>query len=60
MAASRRANPPRSRICASIACRLEILEQVIVQVHAVEGGVGGMNFVQIRQVFVNEVRKGFG
>ena len=38
----------------------QILEQVVVQVDAVERGVGRMDFVEIRQVFVDEVRQGFG
>ncbi len=38
----------------------QVLEQVIVQVHAVERRVGRMDFVEIRQVFVNEMRQGFG
>ena len=38
----------------------EILEQVVVQVHAVKRRVGGMRLVEIRQIFVNEMRKGFG
>ena len=49
IAASRRAKPPRSRTCASIACRLQILEQVVVQVHAVERRVGGMDLVELRR-----------
>ena len=38
----------------------EVLEQVVMQVDTVEGCAGGMNFVQVREVLVNEVRKGFG
>ena len=37
-----------------------VLEQVVVEVDAVEGRVGGMDFVEIRQVFVDEMRQGFG
>ena len=38
----------------------QILEQVIVQMDAVEGRVGRMHLVQIREVFIDEVRQGFG
>ena len=38
----------------------QILEEVVVQVHAVKRRVGGMRLVEVRQVFVNEMRKGFG
>ena len=38
----------------------EILEQVIVEMHAVEGGVGRVDFVEIREIFVDKVGKGFG
>ena len=38
----------------------QILEQVVVQMDPVEGGVGGMHLVQIREVFVDEVGQGFG
>ena len=37
-----------------------VLEKVVVQVNAVEGGVGRMDFVKIRQVLVDEMRQGFG
>ena len=37
-----------------------VLEQVVVQMDAVEGGVGRMDFVEIREVFVDEMRQGFG
>ncbi len=38
----------------------QILEQIIVKVHAVECRVGGMSLVQPREVFINEVGQGFG
>ena len=38
----------------------EILEEVVVQVHAVEGRVGRIDLVEIREVFIHEVRQGFG
>ena len=38
----------------------EVLEQVVVHVDAVEGGRRGVDLVEVRQVFVDEVRKGFG
>ena len=38
----------------------EVLEQVVVHVDAVEGGRRGVDLVEVRQVLVNEVRKGFG
>ncbi len=38
----------------------QVLEEVVVQVDAVECGIGRVCFVEIRQVFVDEVRKGFG
>ena len=38
----------------------EVLEEVVVQVDAVECGIGRVGFVEIREVFVDEVRKGFG
>ena len=38
----------------------EVLEQGVVQVDPVERRVGGMNLVKVREVFVNEMRKGFG
>ena len=38
----------------------EVLEQVVVQVNAVEGGVGRVDLVEVRQVLVDEVRQGFG
>ena len=31
-----------------------------MHVDAVEGGVGRMDFVQVREVFVDKVREGFG
>ena len=37
-----------------------VLEQVVVQVDAVEGRAGGMGFVEIREVLVDEMRQGFG
>ena len=37
-----------------------VLEQIIVQVHAIKRGARGMNFVEIRQIFVDEMRQGFG
>ena len=38
----------------------EILEQVVVQVNAVERRVGWVRFVEPREVLVDEVRQGFG
>jgi hypothetical protein len=38
----------------------EILEQVIVEMHAVERGAGRVDFVEIREIFVDKVGKGFG
>ena len=38
----------------------QILEQVIVEVHAVERRVGRVNLIEKREVFVNEVGQGFG
>ena len=38
----------------------QILEQVVVQVNAVERRVGGMGLVQPREVLVDEMRQGFG
>ena len=38
----------------------EVLEQVVVDVNAVEGGRRGVDLVEVRQVFVDEVGKGFG
>ncbi len=38
----------------------EVLEQVVVHVDAVEGGRRGVDLVEVRQVLVDEVRKGFG
>ena len=38
----------------------EVLEEIVVDVNAVEGRRRGVDLVEIRQVFVNEVRKGFG
>ena len=38
----------------------EVLEEVVVQVDAVECGIGRVGFVEIREVLVDEVRKGFG
>ena len=60
IAASRRAKPPRSRTCASIAARLEVLEQVVVKVNAVERRVGRVGLVEPREVLVDEMRQGFG
>ncbi len=37
-----------------------VLEKIVVQVDAVERRVGGLNLVQVRQVFVDEVRQWFG
>jgi hypothetical protein len=31
-----------------------------MEMHAVEGGIGRMDLVEICEVFVDEVRKGFG
>jgi len=31
-----------------------------VQMHAVEGGVGRMDFVKIREILVDKMREGFG
>jgi hypothetical protein len=36
-----------------------VLEQIVVQVDPIERCVGGMDFVEIRQVFVDEVREWF-
>ena len=33
-----------------------VLEQVVVRVHAVEGGNGRMHFLQVTQVVIDEVR----
>ena len=38
----------------------EILEQVVMQVDTVERRIGWMDLVQVREVFVHEVRQGFG
>ena len=38
----------------------EVLEQVVVRVHAVERGVGRMRLVQIAEQVVDEMRKWFG
>jgi hypothetical protein len=38
----------------------EVLQQVVVDVDPVEGRVRGMHFVQVRQVFVDEMRQGLG
>ena len=38
----------------------EVLEQIVVQVDTVERRVGRMDLVQVREVFVHEVRQGFG
>ena len=38
----------------------EVLQEVVVHVHAVEGCGGRIDLVEIREVFVNEVGKGFG
>ena len=38
----------------------QVLEQIVVQVDAVECGIGRVCFVEIREVLVDEVRKGFG
>ena len=38
----------------------QILEQIVVEVDAVERGVGRVNLVEIRQVLVDKVRKRFG
>jgi hypothetical protein len=38
----------------------EVLEEIVVQVDAIERGIRGVCFVEIREVLVDEVRKGFG
>ena len=38
----------------------EVLEQVVVHMDAVERGRRGVDLVEVRQVLVDEVRKGFG
>ena len=38
---------------------VEVLEQIIVQMDAVEGGVGGTCLVQIAEVVVDEVAERF-
>ena len=38
----------------------EVLEHVVVQVHAVERGARGATFVEVRQVFVDKMRQRFG
>jgi len=38
----------------------QILEQIVMQVHAVERRARRLYLMEIREVFVNEVRKGFG
>ena len=60
IAASRRAKPPRSRTWRVNRLPAQVLEQVVVKVNAVERRVGRMDFVQVREVFVDEVRQGFG
>ena len=38
----------------------EVLEQIVVRVHAVERGVRRMRLVQVAEQVVDEMRKGFG
>ena len=38
----------------------EILQQIVVQMDTIEGGIGGVHLVQIREVFIHEVGQGFG
>jgi hypothetical protein len=38
----------------------QVLQQVVVQVDTVERGAGRMHLVQVREIFVHEVREGFG
>ena len=59
MASSRRANPASAPRCVSMAPRPEVLQQVIVQVDAIERGVGGTRLVQIAEVVVDEVAEWF-
>ena len=60
IAARRRAKPPSVADLRVDRRTAQVLEQVVVQMDAVEGGVGGVDLVQIREVFVDEVRQGFG
>ena len=60
MAASRRAKRAELADLRVDRRPAEVLEQVVVQVDAVERRVGGMDLVQVREVFVHEVRQGFG
>ncbi len=38
----------------------QVFEQIVMQVDAVKRSIRGMNLIQIREVFVHEMRKGFG
>ncbi len=60
IAARRRAKPPSVAHLRVDRLPAEVLEQIVVDVNAVEGRGRGMDFVEIRQVLVDEVRKGFG
>ncbi len=37
----------------------EVLQQIVVRVHAVEGGTGRVNFMKIGKIIANEVAEGF-
>jgi hypothetical protein len=38
----------------------QILEKIVMNVHTVEGGTGRMCFVEVPEVLVDEMGKGFG
>ena len=60
IAASRRREPAERPDLGVNRRSTEVLEHVVVHVDAVEGGRRGVDLVEVRQVLVNEVRKGFG
>ena len=60
ISSSRRANPDRARACDFERAPAQVLEQVVVRVHAVERRAGRLGFVEIPQVVVDEMMKWFG
>ncbi len=60
IAARRRANPPERPDLVIDGRTTEVLEKIVMKVHAVECRVGGMDLMEPGEVLINEVRQGFG
>ena len=55
MLSSRRAKPASALMWVSTARAAEVLDQVVVDVHAVHGRPGGVDLVEVIEIVVDEV-----